>query len=237
MTSVLAPALGSAWADADRWDREYRDVRSIPSSHRFAPSHALRQLESLLHVGDGARVLDAGAGGGRHALHFADRGCRVDAVDVSPIACDLLAERVDGLTSSRGSVSVLHGAVGATSLPDERYDLVLDAYVSCHLLVDNDRLEYLDALLGVVRPGGVVFTCVMGAEDEFYAGHRAGPAELDLATDPANGVTKLLQHRESFTQSLSALDASGVATTCTFSDAVDGRMYRREVLAAIVRRH
>lgn len=59
-----------AWGDADAWNREYAEVRSIPSSHRLRPSQAFRRLKPALAL-DGDRVLDLGAGTGRHAVYLA----------------------------------------------------------------------------------------------------------------------------------------------------------------------
>lgn len=222
------------WGDAAAWNREYAEVRSIPSSHRVRASRAFRRLEPALSV-DRARVLDLGAGTGRHAVHLARRGARVLAVDVSDIACEVLRERVRQ-AGCAGSVSVEHGRIGLDALPSERFDLIVDSYATCHILTTEARIGLLRALVGLLRPGGVLYTAGMGAGDAFYAPIACDATSRDgpVAVDPHNGIAKLLQPPG--TEAADARNVGRLVATTTerFVDRVATVPYRREVRASLL---
>ncbi|MGI8755109.1 MAG: class I SAM-dependent methyltransferase [Acidimicrobiales bacterium] len=232
LVADLSPV--SAWANASLWDREYQDMHAIPSSHRVTPSHALARLLPRTHVALGASVLDAGAGPGRHSVLLARAGLDVHAVDSSPAACALLAERTE---RERLSIRTDTVALGEHEVPDATYDLIIDSYVSCHILDPVARLDYLNALLGRLRPGGHLFTSCMGSGDAYYR-HcaRRGGESSSRATDPLNGITKLLRSRNEFASEVAALATVAAVGAETFDDAVNGGTYRREVLAAVLTR-
>jgi len=233
----LLPETLSAWGNAPLWDREYVELRCIPSSHRETPSHAFQRLASFLPIFPGANVLDAGAGSGRHAVYLAARGCRVDAVDASGAACDLLRERLAACSELAGSVRVQRGVLSRGDLPEDTYDVILDSYVSCHLLSDDDRLNYLHALLSRLRRRGRLYTACMGIDDAYYRSHvlDAGPGPL-VTADPLNRIRKLLQPRATFGTTLGDLAPTVVTTAASFRDAVAGRLYDRQVLGAVLHR-
>jgi hypothetical protein len=130
---------------------------------------------------------------------------------------------------------VERGVLDATDLPEDRYDLIVDSYVSCHLLANDERLGYLDGLMALLNPGGCLYTSCMGSDDEYYAKFRDLTAE-GLATDPLNGVTKLLQPAASFSSRCEPVGRIIGSTRVTFPDVVRGTTYQREVVAATVAR-
>ena len=231
---VTETAVVSAWADSARWDLEYGSIRAIPSSHRLTPSHTFRRLAPLMHLPGGARVLDAGAGTGRHSLYLAAHGCDVHAIDASEVACEVLRERAAS-ASCPGSIFVEQAVLDFRDVPDEKYDLIVDSYVSCHLLDEDQRLRYLESLLTKLRPGGYLYTACMGAGDSYYLEHRLNPTG-PLATDPLNGVTKRLQSRTSFNASVAELTRGATTVAERFVDVVDGVVHSREVVAALLPR-
>lgn len=224
--------MREAWADADAWNREYAEVRSIPSSHRLRPSQAFRRLEVALAL-DRARVLDLGAGTGRHAIYLARRGARVLAVDVSEVACEILRDRVR-LAGCENAVSVEQGRIDLNALPLERFDLIVDSYATCHVLSTEARGDLLRELLARLRRGGALYTAAMGANDEFYAPLAGARGHASVAVDPKNGIAKLLQ-----TPGTALGDARYVGrllanTTEHFVDYVGGIPYQREVRASLL---
>lgn len=236
LLSASAPTVlpASAWGNSDLWDREYEVFRSIPSSHRLRPSRAFQKMEELLDVRPGRRVLDAGAGTGRHALYLAAKGCKVHAVDSSASACSILSSRLEARKELKQFVRVEHASLGPCDTPEDEFDLIIDSYVSCHFLSDEQRLQYLETLVSRLSPNGVLYTACMGSGDEFYRRFRSEPSHA--STDPYNGITKLLQDENSFRASLDLLSPSTAGLTERFLDIAAGYNYRREVVAGVIRR-
>jgi len=69
--------------DRQRWNAKY-----LGTSFPTEPSQIVRRFHALAPKG---RALDIAAGAGRNALFLAERGYRVDAVDVSDVAMGRLA--------------------------------------------------------------------------------------------------------------------------------------------------
>jgi SAM-dependent methyltransferase len=226
--------IREAWGDATAWDREYAEVRSIPSSHRLQPSRAFRRLVPSLAL-DGARVLDLGAGTGRHALYLAHQGAQVLAVDISAVACEVLRDRVRRAGCAE-SVSVEQGRIDLDALPAERFDLIVDSYATCHLLSAEARSELLRALVGQLRPGGVLYTAGMGAGDGFYAPLAGGNGDAAVAVDPHNGIAKLLQAPDTARSDDRNVGHVLATTTEHFVDRVGTTPYHREVRASLLGR-
>jgi SAM-dependent methyltransferase len=119
----------------------------------------------------GERLLDVGAGAGRHAFEGLRRGASVVAVDVDDASLKDVA--ASGVTSVLGS---------ALSLPfdDGAFDRVIAAEVMEH--IDDDR-GALRELARVLRPGGVLAVTVprwfpelvnWALSDEYHAPFVAG---------------------------------------------------------------
>jgi SAM-dependent methyltransferase len=128
-------------SDRERWDARYRGELG---QRRDPPDPFVLEALELVGPARGRAALDLAAGSGRHALHLARAGWRVEAWDVSPVALGILAERARaaGLAIVRREIDLL--APG--TLPAVRFDLVL-------------AIDFLDrptwARLGeLVQPGG-----------------------------------------------------------------------------------
>jgi SAM-dependent methyltransferase len=172
---------------ADWWDGFYAD-RSRPVPFFVAkPDESLASWLDRGLVAPG-RALDLGCGPGRNALHLAERGFDVDAVDLSPAAVDWARERAretgaDGVRFHHGDAFALAG----TQLPGP-YDLVYDS--GCfHHLPPHRRVSYLALLDRVLAPGGAfALTCFaaggMGSELPDADFYRQGRLHGGLAYTP-----------------------------------------------------
>lgn len=117
-----------------------------------------------LRVGRGDRLLDLGAGGGRHAFEAMRRGASVVAVDADDAAAKdcaaLMVALEDEDEAVRGSGGEGAAAVGDAlelPFPDASFDRVIAAEVLEH--VPQDRRAIAE-LVRVLRPGGTMAVTV-----------------------------------------------------------------------------
>lgn len=168
-------------AGGDWWDQFYADrERPIPF-FRWAPDESLVAWQDAGHLGliPGTRVLELGCGPGRNAIWFAEQGCVVDALDLSPAALDWGRERA---AEAGVAVTFQRADIFRWTPPTEPYDVVYDS--GCfHHLPPHRRISYRRLLERVLRPGGhfglACFAAgAMGTEvpdvDLYRQGHLAG---------------------------------------------------------------
>jgi SAM-dependent methyltransferase len=180
---------GEVWDEA-WWDERYR---SAPALWSGRPNAVL--VAEAADLGPGS-ALDAGAGEGGDALWLAERGWRVDAVDVSTVALDRgAAEAVRRGLADR--IRWRHAdLVGWT--PDAAYDLVTTSFL--HLPEGMRRTLYA-RLAAAVAPGGTLLITQHDPSDaavvprperpDLYA--TAGELAADL--DPAQWTVLVAEAR------------------------------------------
>lgn len=223
-------------AEADLWDREYDALKVIPSSTRALPSKPLILFSELLGFDKVDKVLDAGCGIGRNTIYLAQKGCRVDAVDLSPAALRALDSAALRL-GLRNSIRT-HNCKLEAMFPfeSEHFDLVLDSYVFCHFVDDAFRENYRRQLRRVTKPNGVVFSSTFSFEDEYYREILAkGGGKRNIVTDPNNGITKRLYTEQEIKEFFSVDFELTYFVNFEFSDVVLGESYRRSIFAVALK--
>lgn len=130
--------------DADFWNERYSGHEQVWSGHVNA---VLATEVDRLPPG---RALDVGCGEGGDALWLAERGWRVDGIDVSSVAIERAARRAESVGLSERTSFETRDLL-AWSPPVATYDLVSAAFI--HLDGDRRREVYA-ALAEAVAPGG-----------------------------------------------------------------------------------
>jgi SAM-dependent methyltransferase len=127
----------------DGWRDQYAVGLYLSGAQAWAPA-TLAALEAL----DG-RVLDVGAGAGRHASFLAARGCDVVALDSSPGAVE---------ACRRQGIDAVHGAVGEDGvLGGDHFDAMLLLGHNLGLLESPEHARAALRWLGQrTAPGGVL---------------------------------------------------------------------------------
>jgi len=125
-------------------------------------------------------ALEYGCGTGPGACFLAERGFRVDAIDLVPLAIDMAKE----IASQRGLS--IHFEVGdVCDLPEEarEYDLVVDSFCLQCIVFDDDRRRVFSAVQSRLKPDGyyLVSTAILDEEHEKLIGSRT-------TSDPRSGV-------------------------------------------------
>lgn len=174
------------WSDrgAGWWDGFYdnRD-RGIPF-FRPAPDESLVtwHREGRLQVPAAGRALDLGCGPGRNAVWLAQRGYRVDALDLSSAALDWGRERA---AEAGVEVNYVRTNIFEWGVLDSGYDLVYDS--GCfHHLPPHRRISYRSVLERTLAPGGAFgLACfaagAMGSESSDESFYRDGRLSGGLA--------------------------------------------------------
>jgi tellurite methyltransferase len=107
-----------AQKDQEKWDRKYLENPQLST-----PRPPARSLERLPARQPGL-ALDLACGTGRNTLALARLGWRVDAVDLSSVALQILTEEAerDGLSQQ---ICTSMEDLDSFHAPEERYDLIL----------------------------------------------------------------------------------------------------------------
>lgn len=178
----------------DPWDREYLR-KGIPSSFRDEPSGALLWgLEVWRHLREAppTRALDVGCGTARNSLYLATLGAQVSALDASQEALRLARARLELAPPEIASRVALHRGRIEDGLPasDGSIELVLDLFVSKHLVDDAARAAYRAELRRVLSPSGLFLLSLAGRDDGYYS--QCPAIGKDKVVDPETGVGSVL---------------------------------------------
>ncbi|WP_457607981.1 class I SAM-dependent methyltransferase [Nitratifractor sp.] len=130
-----------AQKDQEKWDRKYMENPRLREQR--PPS---RWVENYAKDGEGREALDLACGTGRNAVWLGRHGWKVEAVDLSPVALQLLTEVAEA-AGVREQIRTEMIDLDEFRLPVARYDLVV-------------KTNFLDRrLLGQIgdalRPGGL----------------------------------------------------------------------------------
>ncbi|CEG28780.1 class I SAM-dependent methyltransferase [Bacillus sp. B-jedd] len=149
------------------WDTFYSDRdRKVPFFANVPDENLVEYFEkNLLKPG---KVLELGCGPGRNAFFFAEKGCRVDAVDSSQESIKWAKERA---SERNVTVNFLEENIFELDIEEEAYDIVYDS--GCfHHIAPHRRMSYLNLVNNALRPGGFfTLTC-------FVEGGGLGGADI-----------------------------------------------------------
>lgn len=107
-------------------------------------------------------VLELGSGPGRNAIYFAEKCCKVDAVDLAEESIDWAKERAN---ERELEVNFIHDNIFNVQIDEGIYDIVYDS--GCfHHIAPHRRNNYIELVLKALKPGGhFAITCfVEGGE-------------------------------------------------------------------------
>lgn len=133
-----------------RWDQRY-----LRGECGDAMPHPLVvELAAMLRPG---RALDVACGAGRHALHLAERGWQVTAVDFSNVAIEILRDRARKL-GLQLDARLANLETGEFLIEPNHYDLIVNC---CYL-----QRDLFPAIKAGVKLGGVVLAVIPMVDDD-----------------------------------------------------------------------
>lgn len=117
----------------------------------------MRYIEKYLRPG--IRILEIGAGTGRYSHALAQKGYRVDAVELVQHNIDIFKEKTqpgESITITQGNAMDLH------FLRENVYDITLLLGPMYHLFNEEDQKRALLEAVRVTKPGGIVYAAYCG---------------------------------------------------------------------------
>lgn len=133
----------------DKWMEKTGGGKKAPAYSIIDCSKA-KYLELIVGDGlEGKRVLELGTGSGAYCVPLAERGARVEAIDISQGAIDVARERIAG-NAVAGAIGLQVMNAEELTFPDGHFDVVCGAGIIHHL--DLDKIG--QGLRRVLKPGG-----------------------------------------------------------------------------------
>ncbi len=147
----LAPLPQNGEVDNQaHWDKTYETKGDGVSWFEGEPRQSLRLIDQFAPVKQS--LLDVGSGASWLLVRLAERGWKdLNALDVSPIALSLLAER---LGAHADEVTMVVADI-RTFVPHRSYATWHDRAVLHFLNQDDDRIAYAETVAASLQPGGV----------------------------------------------------------------------------------
>jgi ubiquinone/menaquinone biosynthesis C-methylase UbiE len=119
-------------------------------------------IATVLQLRPGSRLLDAGCGSGQFGIAFAQRGCVVDGVDISP---EMIARARTNASAAGVSVTYSVGDLAALDAPDAAYDAIVARMV---LQFSPQVSAVLDEFERVAAPNARFWLSVPGSLSPIY---------------------------------------------------------------------
>jgi SAM-dependent methyltransferase len=153
------------------------------------------------------RVLELAAGPAAHAIEFAGRGCKVTAVDLSPVMCSYASRRAHG---AGVDLDTVEADMVRFRIPRRRFDLAIVMLDSASHILDLDRMvSHLRGVGTHLVPGGL-YVMEMAHPTEFLAGTPKTQDRWRLTRDGTRIDV-------SFTSPLRGFDAATQVWNCNVS--------------------
>jgi len=173
-----------AQKDQEKWDRKYLES---PKLREMRPP--VRWIESLPPRRRGGPALDLACGTGRHAIALARRGWEVEAVDLSPVALQILTEFAEAAEVREQIHTELIDLDHFTPPPD-RYELIL--------MINYLDRELIRRSLPALKNGGIyiVETYMQHPENEKKESNPDYLLRLEELKDIFNNGFEVLHYEE-----------------------------------------
>lgn len=102
----------------------------------------------------GAQIAEIGAGTGRYSHSLANRGYKVDAVELVEHNIEIFKQN----TKKNEPITIRQGnALDLSFFEDERFDITLVLGPMYHLFTKNEQLKALSEAIRITKHGGIIF--------------------------------------------------------------------------------
>ena len=138
------------------WENEYRTPKFLSLSNRPRRDFVkfIKKIRKLVPDFNQIKILDIGAGNGRHSIYLAELGAEVTAIDISVTAIALASEQSK---INNTNIQFIVGDI-ANKLPlnSESIDICID-YLASNSLFLIERNNFINELHRILKPNGYLY--------------------------------------------------------------------------------
>ncbi|MBO7161590.1 MAG: class I SAM-dependent methyltransferase [Clostridia bacterium] len=117
------------------------------------------------YLSENHRILEIGAATGKYSHYFAQKGYKVDAIELVQHNIDVF----NSLTLPEEKVTVMQGnALDLSHIKDETYDITLLLGPMYHLYTVEEQLKALSEAIRVTKPKGKIFAAYCNTDMTVY---------------------------------------------------------------------
>lgn len=133
----------------NNYDEESRLVRD--KTHEIEFITTTKFIDKYLKTGD--KILEIGAGTGRYTIHYAQKGYKVDAVELVKKNLDILKSKI----TKELNVNAIQGnCLDLSMYEDNTFDITLVLGPLYHLYTEDDAKKAIDESLRVTKKNGKI---------------------------------------------------------------------------------
>ena len=139
--------------------------KRVERKEKQAPTEFAKHCLNFLEDRKCTSLLDLGCGDGRDSIFFAKQGYEVTAVDVSPIALQILQKKID--EENIKNIRVMEQDILNIEFPENSFDIIY-AHLSLQYFLDKETTEVFKNIHKILKKGGFLFIKCKSTEDEDF---------------------------------------------------------------------
>ena len=120
--------------------------------HKLEYITTTKYIDKYLKKGD--RILEIGAGTGAYSLYYADKGYKVDAVELVQKNVDILKSKI---THDMNINAIQGNALDLSMYEDNTFDITLSLGPLYHLFKEEEIDKAIKEAIRVTKPGGKIY--------------------------------------------------------------------------------
>ncbi len=139
-----------------------------PDAFGEGPSQAAKKAADLFKKEGKTNILELGGGGGRDTIFLAQGGFKVQVLDFSQVAVDLIIRKARDLELSESITALCHDVRNPFPFEDQTFDACYSFGLYCGALLTSE-LEFLSSeIRRILTPGGLNIYTVRNTNDPHY---------------------------------------------------------------------
>ena len=152
-------------AQQEHWDSTFTENEEMFGDE---PSWPARKALDLLKREGNIRILELGAGQGRDALFFAQKGSIVTASDYSPHGLKEIEDKAKVRGLSKSISTAIHDVREALPFEDASFDACYSHMLFCMAMTTSELEFLMEEIRRVLKPGGLNIYTVRHTGDVHY---------------------------------------------------------------------